>query len=106
MNIKCTTSLLLVGLIGIGAFAGTAFAGGRGEDREATALQHAKISLSQAISSAEQQTGGRAYDAGMDIKGNRTRIIVETNGPKGIQTVAIDAQSGQVVGSHAGGEQD
>jgi len=69
-------------------------------------LQSAKVSLTQAIASAEQQTGGRAYDAGVDVKGGQTRIMVETTGPKGIQTVAIDAQSGQVIASHLGGEAD
>jgi two-component system, OmpR family, response regulator len=30
----------------------------------------------------------------------------ELNGPQGVQTVIIDAQSGQVVSGHAGGEPD
>jgi len=42
----------------------------------------------------------------VDPNGGQTRIMVETNGPKGVQTVAIDAQNGQVVGGHAGAEQD
>ncbi|HYZ23558.1 MAG TPA: hypothetical protein VE690_15520, partial [Rhodopila sp.] len=69
-------------------------------------LQGAKVSLTQAIATAEQQTGGRAYDAGVDVKDGNTRIVVETNGPKGEQTVAVDAQSGGVVATHAGGEAD
>lgn len=105
MNTKLTASLALAGLIATGAMVGTAAAAGD-EDREATALQGAKVSLVQAITTAEQQTGGQAYDAGVDVNGGQTRIMVETNGPKGVQTVAIDAQSGQVVGSHGGGEQD
>jgi len=104
MNTKFATSLALVDLVTAGALYGTAFAAG--PDQEATALQSAKISLSQAVASAEQQTGGRAYDAGVAVKGGQTRIVVETNGPKGVQTVAIDAQSGQVVDSHSGGETD
>lgn len=104
MNTKLIASLALAGMVTAGTLSGAAFAAG--EDREANALQGAKVSLTQAIASAEQQTGGRAYDAGVDIKGGQTRIVVETNGPKGIQTVAIDAQSGQVVASHAGGEAD
>jgi len=106
MNTKLVASLALAGLIAVGAAAGTAVAAGGDEDREATALQGAKVSLVQAIATAEQQTGGQAYDAGVDPNGGQTRIMVETNGPKGVQTVAIDAQSGQVVGGHAGAEQD
>ena len=104
MNTKLTATAFAA-LIAIGAL-GTAYAGGKDEDREAAALQGAKVSLTQAIATAEQQTGGRAFDAGVDMKGGQTRIAVETNGPKGVQTVTIDAQSGQVVATHAGGEQD
>jgi len=106
MNTKLIASLALAGMVTAGALSGPAFAAGGDENREANALQGAKVSLAQAIASAEQQTGGRAYDAGVDVKGGQTRIVVETNGPKGVQTVAIDAQSGQVVASHAGGETD
>ena len=112
MTTKRTVFLAFSGLMAAGAFSGTALATGtalvKGNDEnpEATALQSAKVSLSQAIASAEQQTGGRAYDAGVDVKGKQIRIVVETNGPKGIQTVAIDAQSGQIVASHPGGESD
>ena len=100
--------IALAALLAAGALAGgTALAAGNtGEEKEATALQSAKITLTQAIATAEQQTGGKAYDAGVDVKGGVIRIAVETNGPKGVQTVVVDAQSGQVVGTHAGGEQD
>jgi len=105
MKIRLIAVLALAGLLAAGAIAGTAIAA-QNEDQEATALQGAKVTLAQAIATAEQQTGGKAYDAGVDAKGGQTRIVVETNGPKGVQTVAIDAQSGQVVGGHAGGEED
>ena len=36
----------------------------------------------------------------------RPRVVVETNGPKGVQTVIVDAQNGQIVGGHPGGEAD
>ena len=106
MNTKIMMSLALAGLLAAGSMAGTAVAGSRDEDREANALQGAKVSLTQAIASAEQQTGGRAYDAGVDVKGGKILIVVETNGPKGVQTVTVDAQSGALVGTHAGGEAD
>ncbi|HEY5301041.1 MAG TPA: PepSY domain-containing protein [Acetobacteraceae bacterium] len=99
-------TLALAGLLATGALAGTAFAASNDESNEATALQNAKVTLPQAIATAEQQTGGRAFDAGVDTKGTQTRIAVETNGSKGVQTVIVDAQSGQVIGTHAGGETD
>ena len=106
MNTRILASLALAGLLAAGSLAGTAFAAGSDEQQEATALQGAKVTLSQAIATAEQQTGGHAYDAGVDIKGSTPRIAVETNGPRGVQTVIVDAQTGRVVGTHAGAETD
>ncbi len=103
MTSKLLAALAFAGLLAAGS--GVALAGSD-EQKEATALQGAKVSLTEAIATAEQQTGGKAYDAGVDVKGGRTRIAVETNGPKGVQTVMVDAQSGQVVGAHAGAEAD
>jgi len=105
MDTKLTAALALAGLLAAGTL-GAAHAAGQDEDREATALQGAKVSLIQAIATAERQTGGQAFDAGADVRDGQPRITVETNGPKGVQTVVIDAQNGQVVGTHAGGEQD
>ena len=105
MNTKLIASLALAGLLAVGTL-GTAYAASQDEDQEATALQGAKVSLVQAIATAEQQTGGQAFDAGADRKGGQPRITVETNGPKGVQTTVIDAENGQVVRAHAGGEQD
>lgn len=96
----------LAALLPLASFGGAALAADRDNDQEATALAGAKITLVEAITTAEQQTGGRAYDAGVDTKGGQVRIVVETNGPKGVQAVSIDSQSGQVVGTHSGGEED
>ena len=85
------------------AAAAAAATGGR--DPEAAAVDTMRVSLTQAIATAEQHTGGTAYDAGVDAdKG--TTIVVETNGPKGAQTVTVDANSGKIVSEHQGGEQD
>ena len=94
-------------LVGVLAFslAGPSFAASS-KGREATALQGAKVTLLHAISTAEQQTGGKAFDAGVGVKDGKPQIVVETNGPKGVQTVTVDAQSGQIIGTHAGGEAD
>jgi uncharacterized membrane protein YkoI len=86
--------------------AGPTVAANNDEAREETALQGSKLTLSQAISIAEHQTGGKAFDAGVDVDHGKPRIVVETNGTKGVQTVIIDTESGQIVGSHAGGGPD
>lgn len=81
-------------------------AASRDEQREQTALQGARLGLCQAIAAAERKTGGKAYDAGVDASHGTPRIIVETNGPKGVQTIVVDAQTGKIVSAHAGGEVD
>ena len=103
MDIKPVAALALAGLLIAGTL-GTAHAAS--QDEEATALQGAKVSLVQAIAAAEQQTGGRAFDAGADRKGGTPRITVETNGPEAVRTTVIDAQNGQASGTRAGGGQD
>jgi uncharacterized iron-regulated membrane protein len=97
--------VMLAGLVLATVGSWTVLAAGPG-DREAAAAAAMKVSLTQAIATAEQQTGGKAYDAGVDVDGDKTQIVVETNGPKGVQTVMIDGASGQVVGGHSGGEED
>ncbi|HQT75949.1 MAG: hypothetical protein B7Z80_10925 [Rhodospirillales bacterium 20-64-7] len=104
MKPQLIATLAVAGLFAIGS--GVAQAAGSTEIQEATALQGAKVSLSQAISTAEQRTGGKAFDAGVDIRGNRVHIAVETNGPKGVQTTFVDPQNGHIVGGHAGPQQD
>ena len=86
--------------------AGPTFAATTDEAREETALQKTTLTLSQAISTAEQQTGGKAFDAGVDVDHGKPRVVVETNGTKGVETVIIDAQNGQIIGGHKGGEAD
>jgi uncharacterized membrane protein YkoI len=86
--------------------AGPTCAENSGKGREETALEGTKLTLSQGISIAEHQTGGKAFDAGVDVNHGKPRIVVETNGTSGVQTVIVDAESGQIVGGHAGGEAD
>ena len=98
-------ALALAGVLVVGASAATS-AATSDEDRESTALLGVKLTLSQGIAAAEQRTGGKAFDAGVDVAGGKTHIVVETNGPKGVQTVTIDVPSGQVVSVQAGGQAD
>jgi uncharacterized membrane protein YkoI len=76
------------------------------EMQERNALQGTNLTLAAAIATAEQHTGGKAFDAGTDVDHGKPQVVVETNGPNGVQTVVIDAQNGQIVSTHAGGEAD
>ncbi|HKX11013.1 MAG TPA: hypothetical protein VJN67_22640 [Stellaceae bacterium] len=105
MNTKYVPIFALAAVLISGLYT-EASAASRDERREQTALQGSSVSLCQAIAAAEQKTGGKAYDAGVDGRRGNPRIIVETNGPKGIETVIVDAQNGKIVGGHAGGETD
>ena len=100
-----SAAITFAGILILGG-AGSALAVTGGETQEETALQETSLTLSQAIAMAEHQTGGKAFDAGVNVDEGKPRVIVETNGPQGVQTVIIDAQSGQVVSGHAGGEPD
>ncbi len=82
---------------------GSALAADRDGDREAAALQGAKVSFTQAIAIAEGQTGGRAIGADVSQKAGVTRIQVEVAGPQGVKTVLVDGATGQVTATRDGG---
>ena len=105
MMIEYSAALALAGVLILG-MAGPTFPANNGEAREETALLGTKFTLSQAISIAEQQTSGKAFDAGVDVNHGKPRVIVETNGPNGVQTLIVEPESGKIVGGHAGGEAD
>ncbi len=64
-----------------------------------------KVTLQQAIATAEQQSNGRAISADIRQEKGAARIEVEVVGPKGPQVVMVDAQSGLVTATRVG-EQD
>ncbi|MGH7156081.1 MAG: PepSY domain-containing protein, partial [Acetobacteraceae bacterium] len=85
---------------------GVAYAAGHNQEaQDAQALANSKISLSQAITTAEQKTGGKAFDAGVDNNNGTARISVEVASNQGVKTVLVDPQTGQVIGINVGGDQ-
>ena len=106
MKLDIAIPTVLAATLAAGSITGAAYASDRDVGQEATALQGARTTLAEAIATAERQTGGQAYDAGVNTKVGQVRIVVETNGPKGVQTVSVDAHSGQIVAMHEGGEED
>lgn len=68
------------------------------EQQEAAAVQNAQISLAQAIAAAEQQTGGKAIDTG--IENHDGKILgYDVKVAKGntVQQVLVDMATGKVL---------
>ena len=109
MNIKRIAPFALAGLLAVGAAGGIANAKDQDHDqdgRDTAALAGMKVTLAQAIATAEQQAGGRAVGADVSREKGATRIAVEVAGPQGVKTVLVDPQTGQVTATHDGGQDD
>ena len=107
MQKKHIVAIAVAALLATGVAGGVAFASADNEGEiDAATLARAKIGLSQAIATAEQQTGGRAISADLRAEQGLPRIEVETTGPQGAKTVVVDAQSGQVAATRAGEQND
>jgi len=110
MRKKHLLAVAIGALLATGIASGVALASADNEgDIDAATLARATISLTQAIATAEQQTGGRAVSADLRAENGVPRIEVETAGPQGAKTVVVDAQSGRVATTRAGeqsGHQD
>lgn len=105
MSIKHIIPVALAALFAVGAAGGIAYAKDSGQDAQDTAaLAGMKVTLQQAIATAEQQAGGRAVGADMSQERGATRIAVEVVGPQGVKTVLVDAQTGQVTATRDGGQ--
>lgn len=103
---KYVLPFALAAVVAVGA-GGLAVAKERGEgNHDAAALANAKVTLQQAIATAEQQSGGKAVGAGVDNENGTVRIAVEIASNQGTKTVLVDPQSGQVTATHNGGDHD
>ena len=104
---KRVLPVALAALVATGAVGGLAFAQERREaDKDAAALANAKVTLQQAITTAEQQAGGRAVSADIEQERGATRIEVEVAGLQGVRTVMVDAQTGQVTATRDGDQDE
>lgn len=109
MNSKRILPTALVVLLAASAVTGMAHAkerDGEQDRRDLAAATSMKITLPQAIATAEQQAGGRAVGADIVHEGGTARIAVEVVGAQGVKTVLVDAQTGQVAATHNGGQDD
>lgn len=88
----------MVAAIALGG-AGAAFAGEKevDEQQEITTVLSAKTSLAQAIAAAEQQTGGKAIDTGLENQdGNIAYEVMVAKGTT-VQKVLVDLNTGTVL---------
>ena len=69
--------------------------------RNVAALAGLTMPLTQAITAAEQQSGGRAVDADRVQHGGATQVAVELVDAKGTHTVLVDGKTGQVTAAPA-----
>ncbi len=109
MKSRRIVPLTMMALLAAGVVAGAANAESRDgtqDKRDAAALATLKITLTQAIATAEQQIGGRAVGADVSQDRGATRIAVEVAGPQGVKTVLVDGQTGQVTATRDGGQDD
>ncbi len=74
---------------------------GNDEHNDAAALAQAKVSLSQAITAAEQHAGGNASRAEFEGENGKFVYEVEVVGGGKSTDVKVDANSGQILSAQA-----
>lgn len=93
--------LAMAGVLAAGTagFAGSASARDNNDNRtnEAAMVANAKVTMAQAIATAEGQVGGKAVGAGVENKNGATAFEVEVVKDGQRHKVLVDTQSGQVV---------
>jgi uncharacterized membrane protein YkoI len=98
------TSFLAMGVTAAAAYANDEQ--GDQDKRDSAALAEMKISLPQAITTAEQSAAGRAVSADLVTQQGVTSIAVEVVGPQGVKTVLVNAQSGQLIATPGGSSEE
>ena len=85
------------------AFAATDGDGKNDDAKEIAAALSAKMTASQAIAAAEQNTGGRAIEFGLESENGRVLYNVKTVTKDKVLNVYVDPDSGQIVRSEEEG---
>lgn len=102
MSPKSTISLVVAAVVALGGIAGLAYAKEGGEDHESrkelAALQSAKISLTDAIATAQKEVAdGKVIDAGLENENGTMSYAVEIEKNGTVQKVQVDLQTGKVL---------
>lgn len=93
-------SLAVAGVFAAGtlATAGTAFAKDRDEKtNEAAIMANAKVTMAQAIATAEQQVGGKAVGSGIEDQNGTVAFEIAVLKDGQTHKVLVDPQTGQIV---------
>jgi uncharacterized membrane protein YkoI len=103
-------TMIIAALAALG-FASPAFAADSGQNQpsssDAAALEKSRVSLPDAVHSAEQKTGGKAVDASFDTTGPAPVYNVKVFQNGALIGVAVDAMSGDTsMGSSGAGQMD
>jgi len=86
------------------AFVADAAGAGVIADDDVSAMLQAKVTLTEAIATAEKEAGGKAVSASIDDNDGALLIGVVVAQSDRTQKVLIDAQTGKVVKVNANGE--
>jgi uncharacterized membrane protein YkoI len=95
--------IAMAAAIAVGSTVGVAYAANdnrSGENegaQELATVVNAKTSLTQAIVAAEQQSGGKAIDAGLENENGAMAFAVDVAKDNTVQKVLVDLQSGKVL---------
>ena len=93
----------MAAFIALGAASGLAYASDNGRSGESGGAQEraaalsAKTSIAQAIAAAEQETGGKAIDAGLENQNGTVSYEVEIAKGDKVEKVFVDLQTGKVL---------
>ena len=94
--------IAMAAVIAVGSTVGVAHAANNDRSanegaQELAALVNAKTTLAQAITKSEQQTGGKAIDAGLENENGAMAFAVAVAKDNTVQKVLVDLQSGKVL---------
>ena len=109
MNRTKPVALAMVSVLTMGtlAAAGAAYAKDKElRTNEAAIMANAKVTMAQAIATAEQHTGGKAVGTGIEDENGTVFLEVQVLKDNQTHSVLIDPQSGQVVKVAIDNEQD
>lgn len=102
MSPKTTIPLVLAAVVAFGGVSGLAYANEKSEGHESAqelaALQSAKISLTDAIATAQKEVAdGKVVDAGVENENGTISYAVEIEKNGTVQKVQIDLATGKVL---------
>jgi uncharacterized membrane protein YkoI len=109
MNRTKPVALAMVSVLTMGtlAAAGAAYAKDKElRTNEAAIMANAKVTMAQAIATAEQKTGGKTVGTGIEDQDGTVFLEVQVLKDNQRHSVLIDPQSGQVVKVAIDNEQD